>query len=92
MAKRPLCPADSNDSAYRVTLVAQADLSLVTPPAEAKIVEAPRYERQRDEPAFQRVWQKVAETKARGEFAALPPMPPGGIRLRGSRGKSEPPA
>ena len=88
MAKRPLCPADGSIPTYQVTQVAQADLTLIAPRAEVKVVEAPRYERRRDEPAFQRAWQKVAEAKAHGEFPTLPPMPPGGVRLRGSCAKT----
>ena len=85
--RRSLIPAGGSASTYQVTLVTRADLELITVPAEEKVAEAPRYDRRRDEPAFQRAWQKVAEAKARGEVAAVPPMPPGGIRLRGSRAK-----
>lgn len=86
-AKRTLNPKIR----YQVTLVKMSDLTLIkteSNPSEVKIAHPPRYDAQRDEPAFQKAWQKVAEAKARGEVTA-PKLPPNGIRLRGSRANSK---
>jgi hypothetical protein len=76
-------------SKYRVTLVPLESLHLITQERDIPGVEAPRYNAERDEPAFQAVWQQVAEMRAHGKVAPIPPATPGGIRLRGSRTKSD---
>ena len=51
----------------------------------AKVAQPPRYDRERDEPAFEKAWARVAEMKAQGKLAPLPPFPKDGIKLRGRR-------
>ena len=55
--------------------------------AIVKSVDSPRYDRERDEPAFRRAWAKVVQLKADGAIKPIPPRPAGGIKLRGKSTK-----
>lgn len=85
--KRLVESTTSSESNYRVTLVPSESLRLITQERGLPVVEAPRYDADRDEPAFQAAWQQVAEMSAQGKVTPIPPTAPGGIRLRGSRAK-----
>lgn len=63
-----------------VTLVNSDELQIQSD--EEKIVRV-RFEHEYDELALKRVWEHMAQLKADGELQAVPPPPPGGIRLRG---------
>jgi len=67
-----------------VVLVSAESLKVATP--TRGIVEA-RYIRERDEPAFERTWERIRQLKAQGDLKPVPVPPIGGIRLRGSREK-----
>ncbi len=82
--KRFMKGTRKTSSQYHVTHVAREDITLILRSTEKPVVQAPRYDPERDEPAFQRAWQKVSELRAQGKVA---PVPPDGIRLRGSHTK-----
>ena len=69
------------NTGYRVVFVERT----LAPAANAapKSAEPPRYIRERDEPAFIRAWEQVAELKRKGMVKPVPPRPIGGIKLRG---------
>ena len=67
----------------KVILVDAESLKQDTTPTTGVV--APRYDRERDEPAFQRAWERIAAIKAQGQLKPVPTEPVGGIRLRGSR-------
>ena len=83
MTKAPLIDRETK---YTVTLISRECL----PPSAASktgVVIALNYNRETDEPAFQRAWEIVKEKRALGQVKAIPARPAGGIRLRGSRAK-----
>ena len=63
-----------------VVLVDSKSLEVMAP--TRGIVE-PRYIRERDEPAFERTWERISQLKAQGDLKPVPAPPVGGIRLRG---------
>lgn len=73
--------------AKKKTVVLVSASSLEESRAPNRQVAEVRYVRDRDEPAFQRAWQRISDMKAQGKLNAVPPAPTGGIRLRGRRTK-----
>ena len=66
---------------YRITLVPIEELKFIQGPKERMGAQAPRYDRERDEPAFEAAWKHVAEMRAQGKLTPIPPIPPGGLRV-----------
>lgn len=73
---------------YTVTIVPKGSFP-EQEKTKIKVVQAPRYNREVDEPAFKRAWQIVNEQRALGLLKPHPPMSAGGIRLLGRDKPSE---
>lgn len=85
-SEEPLAQTAENDrpdtvSKYHMTLVPIEDLKLISHPRKPTGAQAPRYDRERDEPAFDAAWKEVAELRAQGKIKPIPPIPPGGLRV-----------
>lgn len=77
--------ADPDDGpAYRITSRLMPSRRTSRPVGSGG-AQAPSYDREVDEPAFDAAWRHVAELKSQGKFAPVPPFPKGGLRLRGPR-------
>lgn len=61
--------------------------SLATATNRRRGVAEVRYVRDRDEPAFNRTWERISQMKAQGQLKPIPAQPVGGVRLRGTRAK-----
>lgn len=72
------------DPRYRITEIPISELETTVIPIGSVGAQAPRYDRERDEPAFERAWARVSERAPR---TPMIPPPPGGFRLRGGRNR-----
>ena len=76
----------SDNQKKPIVILVNADKIHMSAVTEPKVVDF-GYDRERDEPALQRTWERIRELKAQGLLKPTPKLPPGGIRLRGSRAK-----
>lgn len=76
-----------NEQHYRITEILISELEMTDNPIEFKVAQPPRYDSERDEPAFEKAWARVGEMKAQGKLAPFPPFPKDGIKLRGGRNR-----
>ena len=76
-----------DEERYRIRLVSELDLEFIHRPKKRMGAQAARYDRERDEPAFDAAWEHVAELRAQGELTSIPPIPPGGLCVPRSRQK-----
>lgn len=81
-ARRTTAVIETN---YRVTEIPISALKMTVGPIGSVGAQAPSYNREVDEPAFDAAWRHVAELRSQGKVAPVPPFPKGGLRLRGPR-------
>lgn len=84
---KPRGTSTADGMRYRIMLVSEDELKFIQKPKKRMGAQAPRYERERDEPAFDAAWKHAAELRAQGKLAPLPPFPKGELKLHGSRPK-----
>jgi len=76
---------DGSSPKYRVTHTPLGSARHDAAPSQG--AQPPRYDRERDEPAFVRAWRRVDERMSRTPSRPMPPPPPVRFRLRGGRNR-----